>query len=91
MKIVDIPENEISSKKQKWLALLFGIIGFATGNLYYDTLTTTEFWFNPLFFLHDEDKLRFAIPGLTHGIIALALLAPLYIRKILNYRNICPL
>ena len=86
--MVDIPENEISGKGQKWVALLSGIVGFVAGNFYYDTLTTAEFLFNPLWFLHNENKLIFSMPGLIHGIIAMALLAPLYIRRILRYRNI---
>ncbi len=86
--MIDISEKELSGKSQKWIALLFGILGFVTGSFYYDTVTTAEFWLNPVWFLHDEDKLIFSIPGLTHGIIAIALLAPLYIRKILKYRNI---
>ena len=86
--MIDISEKMLSGKSQKWIALLFGILGFVTGNFYHDTLTTTELWFNPVWFLHDEDKYLFSIPGLTHGVIAIAMLAPLYIRKILKYRNI---
>jgi len=86
--MIDIPEKELSGKSQKWIALIFGILGVVTGCFYHDTLTTTEFWFNPLWFLHDADKFIFSMPGLNHGIISIALLAPLYIRKILSYRNI---
>jgi hypothetical protein len=85
--MIDIPENELSSKTQKWIALIAGVLGFIAGSFYYDTLTTSEFWLDPLWFLHDGDELKFSLPGLIHGLIALAMLIPLYVRRIIAYRN----
>jgi len=85
--MIDITENEVSPKAQKWIALASGVLGVIAGSLYYDTVTTTEFLFNPVWFLHSEDELGFHIPGLIHGLIALAMIIPLYVRKILAYRN----
>lgn len=85
--MIDIPENEISTKTQKWIALIAGILGFIAGSFYYDTLTTTEFWLDPVWFLHTGKELKFSLPGLIHGLLALAMLIPLYVRRIIAYRN----
>lgn len=86
--MIDIPENEMPNTAQKWIALFAGILGSILGCFYYDTLTTIEFWVNPLWFLHIEDQLLFKLPGLLHALIALALIIPLYIRQIIAYRNL---
>ena len=90
VEVIDFSEKEFSQKAQKWFAFILGLIAIASGLFYYETLTWTERLFNPLWFLHDEDRLIFSLPGLTHGIVALFLLAPLYIRKMLKYRNVSP-
>lgn len=81
------PEKELSNEHQKLIALGAGVLAFLLGCFYYDQLTTAEILFNPLFFLNAQDELVFNVPGLIHGLIALGMLIPLYVRRIIAYRN----
>ncbi|MDN2655401.1 hypothetical protein OW493_02935 [Cobetia sp. 14N.309.X.WAT.E.A4] len=85
--MIKLSESELSNNHQKLIALTSGILAFLLGCFYYDTLTTAELLFNPVFFLKLDNKLVFNIPGLIHGLIALGMLVPLYLRKIIAYRN----
>lgn len=84
--MIDISEKELSSKTQKWIALICGIIAVIFGNFFSEAVTTTELLFNPVWFLPKAP--RFLLPNLIHFLISIAMLTPLYIRQILKYRNI---
>jgi len=86
--MIDLSDTEISKEKQRLIALVTGVLAFIAGCLFYDKLTFTNMMFDPFWFLHDEDRLVFKIPGLIHGIIGIIILTPLYIRKIIAYRNL---
>lgn len=86
--MIDLSDTEIPKEKQKLIALVTGVLAFIAGCLFYEKLTFTNMMLDPVWFLHDENGLVFKIPGLIHGVIATIILAPLYIRKIIAYRNI---